>query len=89
MHQGRRPVLLSSIHPHSLLDEQSEDVILAACCCQHAQGHAADVLWTDRDVHNHSVTDAPDSDDNRYLVAKTSKTAEDKLSTNWSLVTKT
>lgn len=48
MHQCCGAVLLSSIHLHPLLYQQPEDVILPPCCCQHAQGHTTDILWTEK-----------------------------------------
>lgn len=47
VHQGRGAVLLPPVHLHPLPDQQPEDVVLAARCRQHAQGHAADVLQTE------------------------------------------
>lgn len=57
MHQGRGAILLPSIHPHPLLYQQPEDVVLAPRCCQHAQGHAADILWTSKQKQSDDVTD--------------------------------
>lgn len=60
MHQGCGAILLSPIYPHALLDQQPEDVVLPPGCCQHAQGHAADILWTNREIQSHNVTDERD-----------------------------
>lgn len=56
VHQGCSAVFLSSIHPHPLLYQQPEDVVLPPRCCQHAQGHTTDVLWTERQIQSCSVT---------------------------------
>lgn len=55
MHQGCGAILLSPIHPHPLLDQQPEDVVLPPRCCQHAQGHTTDILQTNRQRQSYNV----------------------------------
>lgn len=46
MHQSCSAILLSSIHPHTLLYQQAQDVIVPPRCSQHAQRHTTDILQT-------------------------------------------
>lgn len=56
MHQGCGAILLPSIHPHPLLYQQPEDVVLPPRCCEHAQGHTTGILWTEREIGDYHVT---------------------------------